>query len=287
MRKISPFRQLVTQLALVVVGFFVILPIWGVVRLAFDGTLIGRPTEFRLLPKVWSFDAFLKVLDQPYQSVDFEVLLKNSLLVSFGAALVAILLGMSLAYAFARFRFPARQTGLFIILLTAVLPPVAFMTPLYILLSLLKIRTTLMALVIVYAAFAMPFCIWNMRAAFQAVPKEIEEAAFLDGANHFTSFLFITLPLALPSVAVAGLIAFLMAYSEFTIGWLFVDKADNVTLAMSIYAIVQTQYSGGAQPWSYLGSLAIIMSIPVVVIFLIFQRTLLDRMLFGNTGDTA
>lgn len=287
MRKISPFRQLVTQLALVVVGFFVILPIWGVIRLAFDGTLIGRPTVFRLVPKVWSFDAFLKVLDQPYQSVDFEILLKNSLLVSVGAALVAILLGMSLAYAFARFRFPARQTGLFVILLTAVLPPVAFMTPLYILLSLLKIRTTLMALVIVYAAFAMPFCIWNMRAAFQAVPKEIEEAAFLDGANHFTSFLFITLPLALPSVAVAGLIAFLMAYSEFTLGWLFVDKADNVTLAMSIYAIVQTQYSGGAQPWSYLGSLAIIMSIPVIVIFLIFQRTLLDRMLFGNTGDTA
>ncbi|MEW6028601.1 MAG: ABC transporter permease subunit [Chloroflexota bacterium] len=286
MRRISPFRQLVTQLALVVVGFFVILPIWGVVRLAFDGSLIGRPTEFRLLPKVWSFDAFLKVLDQPYQSVDFEVLLKNSLLVSFGAALVAILLGMSLAYAFARFRFPARQTGLFVILLTAVLPPVAFMTPLYILLSLLKIRTTLMALVIVYAAFAMPFCIWNMRAAFQAVPKEIEEAAFLDGAGHFTSFVFIALPLALPSVAIAGLIAFLMAYSEFTLGWLFVDKADNVTLAMSIYAIVQSQYSGGAQPWSYLGSLAIIMSIPVVVIFLIFQRTLLDRMLFGSTGDS-
>jgi arabinogalactan oligomer/maltooligosaccharide transport system permease protein len=285
MRKISFLRQLVTQLALAVVGFFVILPIWGVVRLAFDSSLIGRPTEFRLLPKVWSFDAFLKVLDQPYQSVDFEILLKNSLLVSFGAALVAILLGMSLAYAFARFRFPARQAGLFVILLTAVLPPVAFMTPLYILLSLLKIRTTLMALVIVYAAFAMPFCIWNMRAAFQTVPKEIEEAAFLDGASHFTSFTFITLPLALPSVAVAGLIAFLMAYSEFTLGWLFVDKADNVTLAMSIYAIVQSQYSGGAQPWSYLGSLAIIMSIPVVVIFLIFQRTLLDRMLFGSMGD--
>jgi arabinogalactan oligomer/maltooligosaccharide transport system permease protein len=285
MRKISFLRQFATQLALAVVGFFVILPIWGVVRLAFDSSLIGRPTDFRLLPKVWSFDAFLKVLDQPYQSVDFEILLKNSLLVSFGAALVAILLGMSLAYAFARFRFPARQAGLFVILLTAVLPPVAFMTPLYILLSLLKIRTTLMALVTVYAAFAMPFCIWNMRAAFQTVPKEIEEAAFLDGASHFTSFTFITLPLALPSVAVAGLIAFLMAYSEFTLGWLFVDKADNVTLAMSIYAIVQSQYSGGAQPWSYLGSLAIIMSIPVVVIFLIFQRTLLDRMLFGSMGD--
>jgi arabinogalactan oligomer/maltooligosaccharide transport system permease protein len=285
MRKISFLRQTVTQLALLVVGFFVILPIWGMMRLAFDGSLIGRPTEFRLLPKVWSFDAFLRVLDKPYQSVDFAILLKNSLLISFGAALIAILFGLSLAYAFARFRFPARQTGLFAILLTAVLPPVAFMTPLYIIFGILQIRTSLIALVLVYAAFAMPFCIWNMRAAFQAIPKEIEEAAFLDGAGDFKTFLFITLPLALPSIAIAGLIAFLMAYSEFTLGWLFVDKADNVTLAMSIYAIVQTQYSGGAQPWSYLGSLAIIMSVPVVVIFLIFQRTLLERMMFGSLDD--
>jgi len=285
MRKISFIQQLGTQLALVVVGFFVLIPIWGIARLAFDGSLKGRPTEFRLLPKVWSFDAFLQVLDKPYQSVNFETLLKNSILISFGAALIAIALGMSLAYAFARFRFPARQAGLFAILLTAVLPPVAFMTPLYIILGLMHIRTTLLALVLVYAAFAMPFCIWNMRAAFQAIPKEVEEAAFLDGAGDMTSFIFVTLPLALPSIAVAGLIAFLMAYSEFTLGWLFVDKADNVTLAMSIYAIVQTQYSGGAQPWSYLGSLALIMSIPVVVIFLIFQRTLLERMMFGSIDD--
>ena len=282
MRKISFPRQLATQILLALIGFFVILPIWGMARLSFDGSLKGRPTEFRLLPKTWSFDAFVQVLDKPYQSVDFQVLLKNSLLVSFGAALIAILLGMSLAYAFARFRFPGRQPGLFGLLLTAVLPPVAFMTPLYIILSLMHIRTTLLALIITYAAFAMPFCIWNMRAAFQAIPKEIEEAAFLDGAGDLTSFIFITLPLALPSIAVAGLIAFLMAYSEFTIGWLFVEKPNTVTLAMAIYAMIQSQYSGGAQPWSYLGSLAIIMSIPVVVIFLIFQRTLLERMMFGN-----
>jgi arabinogalactan oligomer/maltooligosaccharide transport system permease protein len=285
MRRISFLQQVLTQLALIAVGFFVILPIWGMARLAFDSSLRGRPTEFLLLPKVWSFAPFLQVLDKPYQSVNFVTLLKNSLLVSFGAALIAIVLGMSLAYAFARYRFPARQVGLFALLLTAVLPPVAFMTPLYIILGLMKIRTTLLALIIVYAAFAMPFCIWNMRAAFQAIPKEVEEAAFLDGAGDLTSFLFISLPLALPSIAVAGLIAFLIAYSEFTIGWLFVDKAANVTLAMSIYAIVQTQYSGGAQPWSYLGSLAIIMSIPVVVIFLILQRSLLDRMMFGSIDD--
>ena len=279
MHKISFFRQLVTQIGLGMIGAFVMLPIWGMIRLAFDGSLLSRPTEFRFFPKEWSFKAFLEVLDKPYQSVDFQILLKNSMLVSVGAALISVILGISLAYAFARFRFPGRKPGLFALLLTAVLPPVAFMTPLYIILGLLQIRTTLLALVIVYSAFAMPFSIWNMRAAFQAIPKELEEAAFLDGASDFKTFLFITLPLSLPSVAVTGLIAFLLAYSEFALGWLFVDKSENVTIAMSIYAMTQ---SGGAQPWSYLGSLAIIMSIPVVVIFLTLQKTLFERMMFGS-----
>ncbi|KAF0111513.1 MAG: Uncharacterized protein FD147_864 [Chloroflexi bacterium] len=282
MRKNIWFKQIITQLILVIIGLYVVLPIWGIARLAFDGSLLSRATEFRLLPKVFAIDSFFKVLDKPYQSVDFLILIRNSMIVSIGAAAIALILGASLAYAFARFRFPGQKPALFILLLSALLPPVAFMTPLYILLSILQIRTTLLGLTIVYATFALPFCIWNMRVGFQSVSKELEEAAFLDGANNFLSFWYVSLPLAMPLIAVAGLIAFLMGYSEFAIGWLFVSKADTVTLAMSIYAMVQ---SGNAQPWSMLGSLLIIMSIPVIVIFLILQKTLLERMMFASPSD--
>ena len=283
MRKMSFSRQILTQLIFLLVALFILIPVWSTVRLAFDGSLRGRPTEFTWLPKEFSTEAFLKVLDRPYQSVEFKVLLRNSMIVSFGAAILAILLGLSLAYGFARFRFPARNTGLFILLLAALLPPIAFATPLYIILSLLKIRTTLIGLVIVYAAFAMPFAVWNMRAAFQAIPKEVEEAAYIDGANHFQTFLNISLPISLPSISVTAMIAFLMGYTEFANGWLFVDKADNVTLSMAVYALVNGQFSG-AQPWSYLGSLAIIMSIPVMVIFIFFQETLMERLLFQESS---
>ncbi len=282
MRKLTLKQQILTQLALALIGLYVFLPIWVLLRMAFDGSLVGAATEFHFAPKEFSFEPFLKALDRPYQSTPFVTLLQNSLFVSVSAGILAIVLGASLAYAFARFRFPGRQTGLFVILLTALLPPIAFTTPLYILLSWMGIRTTLLALILVYAAFAMPFCVWNMRAAFQSIPKELEEAAFLDGAGHFTTFRLISLPLSLPAIVVAGLIAFLTAYSEFTIGWLFVSKADTVTLAMSIYAIVTT---GSAMPWSQLGSLAILMSIPAIAIFLIFQNTLLERMMFGGAGD--
>ena len=278
----SRTSRVLTSLGLLLIGLYVLFPIWGIMRLSFDGSLRGAPTEFRLLPKVPSLQPFLQVLDRPYQSVQFLTLFRNSMYICILSTLAAVVLGTSMAYAFARFRFPGRQPGLFVLLLTAILPPIAFATPLYILLNLLGIRTTHLGLIIVYAAFAMPFCIWNMRAAFQSIPRELEEAAFLDGASQFRTFLQISLPLAIPSIAIAAIIAFLTAYSEFTIGWLFLDQSDKVTLAMAIYSIVQ---SGSAQPYSQLGSLTILVSIPAIVIFVIFQNTLLERMMFGSVND--
>ena len=278
----SRLSSFLTHLGLIAIGLYVLLPIWGIIRLSFDGSLRGAPTEFRFFPKQFSLQPLLHVLDRPYQSVEFVTLFKNSMYISIMATLAAVILGTSMAYAFARFRFPGRQTGLFTLLLTAILPPIAFTTPLYILLNLLKIRTTHLGLIIVYAAFAMPFCIWNMRAAFQSVPKELEEAAFLDGASQFRTFLQVSLPLALPSIAIAGIIAFLTAYSEFTIGWLFLDQSEKVTLAMAIYSMIQT---GQAQPYSQLGSLAILVAIPAIILFIVFQNTLLERMLFGSINE--
>jgi ABC-type glycerol-3-phosphate transport system permease component len=133
---------------------------------------------------------------------------------------------------------------------------------------------------IVYTAFAMPFCIWNMRAAFQAVPLELEESAFLEGATSLQAFWRITLPLALPSIAVAGLMAFLIGYTEFAIGWLFVERGENVTLAMAVSGML-----GNSVPWSELSALAILMSLPVVLLFLLLQRYLMRGLLIGRMDE--
>ncbi|MFC1923700.1 ABC transporter permease subunit, partial [Chloroflexota bacterium] len=191
---------------------------------------------------------------------------------------LAVVFGASMAYAFARYRFPGRRVGLFVLLVGAFLPPVALMTPLYLLLETVHLRTSLLGLMIVYTAIAMPFCIWNMRASFQAVSKELEEAAFLDGAGPFTAFLRVTLPLALPSIAVAALVAFLVGYTEFAIGWLFIESSENVTLAMAVSGVIGQLGGSGAS----LAALAILMSLPVVIIFLLLQRYLIDRLLIGS-----
>jgi arabinogalactan oligomer/maltooligosaccharide transport system permease protein len=277
--KASPraWQQIGYQLGLALIALFVLVPIWGIVYLAFDGGVKGWPTMFRVWPEQFTLAVFGRMWMKPAQAMPFVGLLRNSLVVSGGAALASIALGASMAYAFARYRFAGRQPGLFALLLGALLPPVALMLPLYVLLTALGIRTTLFGLMIVYTSFAMPFCIWNMRAAFQAVPAELEQSAFLDGASPWVAFRRITLPLALPSIAVAGIIAFLIGYSEFALGWLFVDKAQNVTLAMAISGMVQSSY---LESWANLAALAVMMSVPVVLVFLGLQRWLIDRLLY-------
>ena len=186
-----------------------------------------------------------------------------------------------MAYAFARFRFPGRRAGLFALLVGALLPPVALMTPLYVLLTALGLRTTLLGLMIVYTSFSMPFCIWNMRSAFQAVPSELESAAFLDGASRLGAFWWVTLPLTLPSIGVAALIAFLLGYSEFAIGWLFVETSDTITLAMAVSGMLRSGYFS----WSRLAALSILMALPVVVLFVVLQRYLLRGLLIRGVEE--
>jgi arabinogalactan oligomer/maltooligosaccharide transport system permease protein len=281
MPKLSHWQQVFFQFIFFFVALFVLLPLWQTIYLAFEGGIHGRPIELVWWPKEFTFEIFAQMWRHAGQNLSFLDALTNSLIVSFGAAFFSILLGASMAYAFARFRFPGRKAGLFAMLLGAMLPPVALMTPFYIFVSALGLKASLLGLMIVYTAFAMPFCIWNMRAAFQAVPKELEEAAFLDGANRFVTFWRVSLPLALPAIGIAAIVAFLIGYSEFSMGWLFVEKPDNVTLAMAISGIIDSS----ANSWNRLAAMALLMSLPVVVLFVLFQKPIFERMLFGNIEE--
>jgi arabinogalactan oligomer/maltooligosaccharide transport system permease protein len=278
MRKRSARGQILAQLALALLALFVLVPIWGLAYVAFDGAIKGWPITFRVWPEQPTLAVFAHMWLKPSQNLSFLGLLGNSLLVAGGAALLSVGFGTSMAYAFARYRFPGRRAGLFALLVGALLPPVAFMTPLYILLGSLHLRTSLLGLTLVYTAFSMPFCIWNMRAAFSAVPKELEESAFLDGASPWVAFWRISLPLALPAIAIAALIAFLIGYSEFALGWLFVSRGQDVTLAMAVSGI----FEDPSPQWSNMAALALMMSAPVIVLFLVLQKYLLNSLSLGT-----
>lgn len=272
--KLSKTRRIIYIIFLLALAIFVILPIVSMLRLATDASIQVAPTDVRLFPKEFTFEIFRRMWVHPAQTLSFSGLLLNSLYISISTALISVILGATTAYAFARFRFKGRQAGLLILLVGTLLPPVALMTPLFLLLTALKIRTYLSTLIIVYSAFSMPFCIWNMRSAFQGIPNDIEESAMLDGASRWKTFWSISLPMVFPSIAVSALVSFLAAYSEFAIGWLFVDRSTNVTLAM---ALIRASSSNNIS-WAETSALAAMMSIPIVVIFMVLQRFLIDQL---------
>lgn len=292
MGRLTRRGHLARQLFLVAVGAFVLLPVWVLVLMATDGSIIGYPSGFHPFPVQPTLDRFSDAFFRPGAVLDYWGLLRNSLIVSISSAAVALVLGATMAYAFARMRFPGKDVGMVAILLGVFLPPVALAVPLFLLFNAFELeipalkewgfRDSLLALSILYAAFAMPVCLWLMRAAFRAVPEELEEAAFVDGATRFTAFRRITLPLAMPSILVAALIAFLLAYTEFALAWLFISTNENVTLAMILAEATTGFYTSN---WSATAAYALLMAIPVVIVFIVLQRALLRGALSASETD--
>jgi ABC-type glycerol-3-phosphate transport system permease component len=292
MRRIGLRGQLASQAILVLVGAFVVIPLWALLIVATDASILALPRTFELLPAEPTLDRFVDAWTRPDHALDYLGLLRNSLFVSGTSALVALVFGATAAYAFARLRFAGRRAGLFVVLVGAFLPPIAFATPLFVMfvglgnaipfLREIGFRGSTLTLAILYASFSLPLAVWLMRAAFWAVPSELEDAAFVDGAGRTRTFLSISLPIAAPSILVAALVAFLLGYSEFAIAWLFAQREENFTLAM-VLATGQTSIFEAY--WGQTAAHALLMVIPIVVIFLVLQRMLLKGSLVGSASD--
>jgi ABC-type glycerol-3-phosphate transport system permease component len=292
MRPLSRREHLARQGLLVLVGLFVLVPIWVLFTMATDGTMTGYPDGFHPIPADFTLDHFAEALRADFLDMGYLGLLRNSLLVSGAAALVSTAFGATMAYAFARLRFPGSRAGLVAILLGAFLPPIALGLPLFVLVITLErnipalhdfgLRDSTLSLAILYATFALPLAIWLMRAAFRAIPADLEASAFVDGASRFTAFRTITLPLAMPSILVTALVSFLLAYTEFALAWMFIENENNVTLAM-VLAMETTGFF--TANWSLTAAYGLLMAIPVVIVFVILQRALLRGALAGVMDD--
>ncbi len=286
-------RQIALQLFLLAVTAFVLFPILWIFSLALDPRNIDKPLELRLIPPGASLNSFRKILIEPFRllcrdpsdvstCMTFPRLLGNSLLVSLGTSVIAVILGASAAYAFSRFQFIGRQAGMLAFIVLIMLPASATLAPLYVLLTQVKIgneplRATLPGLMIAYGSGALPFAIWNLKGYFDTVPRELEEAAIIDGANQFQVFYRIIMPLSTPALAVTILFSFMSGWTEFILAWTFLENPSRFTLAMALRAM-QGQF---ATPWSDFAALSILMSIPVVAIFFGLQRFIVSGLSMG------
>lgn len=273
---------------LVISVLLTIYPILWVVTIAFSGnqslaisTLPEDPTFWDRLraitpwPETVSLSNFRSVLtEQP-----FGRWVLNSAIVSLATTVVGVFLACTAGYAFSRFNFPGRRTGMMAFLVSQMFPGTLMLIPLYIILvQWLGLGSSRIGLVLVYATTAIPFCVWMLKGYFDTIPKDLEEAALLDGATSGQIFWKIILPLAKPAVAVTALFSFMTGWNEFILAATFMDQEQMYTAPVGLRFFV----GGFSQQWGYFAAGSIIVSIPVVALFLFLQKYLVSGLTAGS-----
>ncbi|MFH1809571.1 MAG: sugar ABC transporter permease [Pseudomonadota bacterium] len=278
MNRSTRLGDLLIHGALIVVTVLTLYPVLWVVRMAFTDSQAFAMGLWPF-PEDWSLANFIAVFGKT--DLDgtwvFGHQLFNSLVISCSTALVGIVLATTAAYSMSRFRFPGRQLTLTGLLVTQMFPGTMMMIPLYILLDKLGLLDTQIGLILVYATTAIPFCTWSLKGYFDTIPRDLEEAAIVDGASRATVFFKIILPLARPAIAVTGLFSFMTAWNEFILAAKFMNQEISYTLP-----VVLQQYVGArSTAWGYFAAGAIVVSVPVMLLFFTLQRHLVAGLTAG------
>jgi arabinogalactan oligomer/maltooligosaccharide transport system permease protein len=290
--RMSTRRQVLFQLLCAAVAFTVLFPVIWVISMSLDPRDISRPYELTLIPPGASLDAYLRVWNQPSaNAVSFLTLAKNSFLLAFSTALFSVLIGVLAAYAFSRLRFRGRQVLMLAVLAVLMLPPVATLAPLFVQMNGINIdiealgidfnlRNSLAGVGLAILSGLLPFAIWNLKGYLDTIPRDLEEAAAVDGATKNQTFLKITLPLAVPALAVTGFLGFLGGWTEFYFASTFLNKPEDYTLAVALNSMVGAYAT--QTPWSDFAAFAVLVAAPVSIIYFGFQRFIVGGLAVGG-----
>jgi arabinogalactan oligomer / maltooligosaccharide transport system permease protein len=202
----------------------------------------------------------------------------NSVVVALATAAVGVAIAIPTAYALARFDFVGKDAGVRGLLATQMFPAVASAIPLYLILDATGLLNSRTGLVLCYASTSVPFAIFQLRAAFEAIPVDLEEAAMVDGATRFQAFVRVVLPVARPAIAVTALFAFMSAYNEFILAATLLDDETMFTLPVMLQRFIG-EYDA---QWEKFAAGAIIVSAPVMALFYVVQRHLVAGLASGG-----
>lgn len=289
-RKLPLGQQLLLQLFLGFMALTVLYPIMWIFSLSLDPTDNLRPTELHLIPQGASLKAYKAVVDQPTPNpVTFTELAFNSLKLSLGTGVASVLVGVFAAYAFSRLRFAGRRVLMLVVLTVLMLPAIATLPALFVLLNkvqlhvgdaVFNLRNSLWGVGLAVLSSLLPFAIWNLKGYLDTIPRELEEAALIDGCTPNQAFFRVTLPLSIPALAVTGFLGFMSTWSEFAISWQFLTDPKTFTLTMALYNMVG-QYAGSV-PWSRFAAMAIMVALPVSLVYLYLQKYILGGLTIGG-----
>lgn len=278
MRAPSVPVQVVVHAALVVFTALTLYPILWVVRMSVSPGQ-GFQSGLSPIPTAVSGEHYAAVMGTVGADGTwlFGHQLVNSIVVSMATAAVGVAVATTAAYALSRFRFPGREAGMEAFLVTQMFPSVVVAVPLYVLLDRAGLLDSMAGLVLVYAATSVPFSTFTLKGFFDTLPRELEEAALLDGASRLQTFVRIILPLARPALAVTFLFSFMTAWNEFVLANTLLSDPRAWTLPV----VLQRYVDDYGTQWGNFAAGSILVSIPVVVLFFALQRHFVEGLTAG------
>ena len=234
---------------------------------------IGPALAGAAIAPVYSWDAFVTVTrERP-----FLTWLMNSVIVSAGTTIWGLFIALRAGYGFSRFHFTGKGPMMLSFLIVQMFPGAIILIPYYLLMQQLRLLNNPIGLILAYSVTALPFMVWMLKGFFDTIPKDLEEAAMVDGCSRGAAFRRVILPLSLPALAVTALFSFLSAWNEWLLAFTFLSQERNFTLPVGISSLVQPPNIF----WNEYAALALIVSIPVVFLFILFQRFLISGLTKG------
>lgn len=270
--------QALAYLALILVTALVLYPVMLVCKKAFEP---GR--NFALsaspLPHTVTLDNFNTLFEARggHGELLFLRHTLNSVVIALATTVVGVVLSCTAAYALSRFRFPGRKAGLTTFLVVQMFPATLLLLPLYVILDKLGLLNSIAGLVLVYSTTAIPFCVWTLKGYFDTLPRELEEAARIDGASPWMIFWRIILPLTKPGIAVTALFSFMTAWNEFIMASTFMTDESRYTLPV----LIQSSVGQHTADYGLFSAGAVVTSLPVMIAFYVLQKYLVGGLTAG------
>jgi trehalose/maltose transport system permease protein len=277
----SPLGRFLTKLPfwllIAVIFVYALFPFYWALRSAFTPSAQLFDTPIQYLPHHPTLQHFRDVLSSDF----FRRALLNSTIVAGSVTLVSLTIGSLAAYALGRFRFRGRSVVMYLMLSMTIFPQIAILGALYTMISDFHLYDGLGALILTYLIFTLPFTVWVLTSFMRALPGDLEEAAYVDGATPLQVFYKVLLPLIAPGLVTTGLLAFIAAWNEYLYAVSFIQTPSHYTVPVAITSFTSKGGNAFQVPWGQIMAATVVVTLPLILATLILQRRILAGLTAG------